>query len=336
MPQWGSVPVRENSLNLSLHLCVPKTLNVPLAAVCLMHCRGYVTDLFVAQTVARLGASSSMDCLSEYAQLDGSFFLPTGNASGTATAAGVASFAACVDICSGTFGCQLASYDYQTQTCTTRVPVAPGPGEAEVILALKGVLARGSSVSSMQAAGGSAGVHAAVFRQDEEEGRDPEGVRTWRAGVESPQASWGEAVVHTSVVGDSTPANEDIMAKAVGSGKYTFYQVGVLAETCGVAARVHVASGLLLGQLLLVCVTCKAQSAAARWNRSLILSAFSRCRACVISVHCTLSPAQAGLTQALLLVCWGLVLHCRTETPFRLGSSSQLLVLRPSGVLWTA
>lgn len=197
---------------------------MPLAAVCLMCCRGFVTDLFVAQTVARHGARSSMDCLSEYAQLDGSFFLPTGNASGTATAADVASFAACVDLCSGTSGCQLASYDYQTQTCTTRVAVAPGPGEAEVILALKGVLAR-ASVSSMQA-GDSAGVRAAVLRQ-EEEGRE-EGVPTWRAGVES-QGPWG-GVVHTSVVDDNTPANEDITAKAVGSGKYTFYKVRVLAE----------------------------------------------------------------------------------------------------------
>lgn len=78
-----------------------------LAALCLMRCRGYSTDFFVAQTVARRGARSSMDCLSEYAQQDGSFFLLTGNASGIATVAGVASFAACVDICWGTSGCQL-------------------------------------------------------------------------------------------------------------------------------------------------------------------------------------------------------------------------------------
>jgi hypothetical protein len=185
-----------------------------------MYCRGYGTDLFVAQTVARRGARSSMDCLSEYAQLDGSFYLPTGNASGTATAADVASFAACVDICSGTFGCQLASYDYSTQTCTTRVPVAPGPGEAEVILALKGVLAR-VSVSSMQA-GGSAGVLAAVLQQDEE------GVLAMHA-----EDSIQPDVVRASVVdnsdSDRRPMQEEVTAKVVGSGKYTLYQVRVLA-----------------------------------------------------------------------------------------------------------
>lgn len=82
-------------------------------------------DLFVPRTISRIGASSSVDCLSEYTQLvDGAWYLPLSSSFGVSTTPNVASFSACVDLCS-TSGCQLVTYDYREQTCTQRMSIAP-------------------------------------------------------------------------------------------------------------------------------------------------------------------------------------------------------------------
>jgi hypothetical protein len=95
-------------------------------------------DLYSARTISRVMASSSIDCLSEYAQtVDGAWYLPLTSSYGTNTSNGVPSFSACVDICSS-IDCQLVTYDYVARTCTTRVSIAP-TYEGAPWLALKAI-----------------------------------------------------------------------------------------------------------------------------------------------------------------------------------------------------
>lgn len=78
-------------------------------------------DVFAPRTIARSGATSPIDCVSEYAQIiDMSWFLPLGSNAATTVASNVASFQACVDKCSASSTCQFVTYDYQAKECTVR------------------------------------------------------------------------------------------------------------------------------------------------------------------------------------------------------------------------
>lgn len=78
-------------------------------------------DVFVPRTISRTGASSAIDCVSEYGQLqDGSWYLPLSDNTGTNTINGVGSFAECVGRCDVEPRCQFVTYDYQDRTCTLR------------------------------------------------------------------------------------------------------------------------------------------------------------------------------------------------------------------------
>jgi hypothetical protein len=78
-------------------------------------------DVFAPTTISRTGASSPIDCVSEYAQIvDMSWFLPLLSNVATTVTAGVQSFQACVDVCSAAPTCQFVTYDYVAKTCTVR------------------------------------------------------------------------------------------------------------------------------------------------------------------------------------------------------------------------
>lgn len=87
-------------------------------------------DLFTPRTVSRIGAASSLECLSEYSQInDGSYYLPisaTEDPSGNTVfkVEKVPNFAACTAECDAR-QCQLVTYDYITQNCFVRVSLAP-------------------------------------------------------------------------------------------------------------------------------------------------------------------------------------------------------------------
>jgi len=81
--------------------------------------------VFTPRTVARIGAASPLECLSEYSQIvDMSYFLPVSSPEGVTETRAVKSFSACVDLCS-TAKCQLVTYDYREQICYVRVSQAP-------------------------------------------------------------------------------------------------------------------------------------------------------------------------------------------------------------------
>jgi hypothetical protein len=76
-------------------------------------------DVFAPRTISRTGATSSIDCVSEYAQLvDMSWYLPLASSVSTAVTANVSTFQACVDLCTG--ACEFVTYDYVARTCTVR------------------------------------------------------------------------------------------------------------------------------------------------------------------------------------------------------------------------
>lgn len=78
-------------------------------------------DLFTPRVVSRPAASSPVDCLSEFGQLkDGAWFLPLSSQVGTIVTDGITTFGDCVALCNTT-SCQMATYDYKAQTCTTRL-----------------------------------------------------------------------------------------------------------------------------------------------------------------------------------------------------------------------
>lgn len=79
-------------------------------------------DIFAPRTVARQGAISSIDCVSEYTQyVDGAWFLPVSSNVATTVTNNVDTFQACVDVCSRTASCQFVTYDYVNKSCTVRV-----------------------------------------------------------------------------------------------------------------------------------------------------------------------------------------------------------------------
>lgn len=78
-------------------------------------------DLFIPQTISRPGASSPIDCLSQFSQLvDGAFYLPLSSSDGTTLVRDVPTFAECVALCNTT-NCQYVTYAYVAKTCTVRV-----------------------------------------------------------------------------------------------------------------------------------------------------------------------------------------------------------------------
>lgn len=77
------------------------------------------------RTIARLGALSPLDCLSEYAQLqDGAWYIPISGTAGVNVTKGVPRFADCVGLCD-TARCQLLTYDYVAQECSFRISLDP-------------------------------------------------------------------------------------------------------------------------------------------------------------------------------------------------------------------
>lgn len=101
-----------------------------MGSVCLIDlCRGGSNDLFAPQAVSRVGASSSVACLTQFAQFaDGAWWLPTSGNTNMDVATSVATFADCAATCTSLIACQYVTYDYNTQTCYTRK-------SADVILA---------------------------------------------------------------------------------------------------------------------------------------------------------------------------------------------------------
>lgn len=86
-----------------------------------MLCRGTQNDVFIPQTIARLGASSALDCVSEFCQYeDGAWFLPLQSDIATNVTSNVATFADCVAMCTAGSTCQFVTYDYRARTCTVR------------------------------------------------------------------------------------------------------------------------------------------------------------------------------------------------------------------------
>ena len=87
-------------------------------ALCL---RAGANDVWASPTIARLGATSSLDCLTEFAQLlDRSWFLPDNGVSTNVTS-DVATWADCVALCPSQSTCQYVTYNYRLRTCTVRL-----------------------------------------------------------------------------------------------------------------------------------------------------------------------------------------------------------------------
>lgn len=64
-------------------------------------------------------------CLAEYSQIvDGSYYIPLYSDLGVTTYENVASYAACVQLCTNAT-CQLVTYDYVSRQCFVRVSTAP-------------------------------------------------------------------------------------------------------------------------------------------------------------------------------------------------------------------
>lgn len=86
---------------------------------------GLQNDLFSARAVSPIGADSSWDCVSEFAQIvDGAWYIPTtGNTAMNATA-NITTFADCVALCTGP-SCEYVTYDYRAKICYVRVAFNP-------------------------------------------------------------------------------------------------------------------------------------------------------------------------------------------------------------------
>lgn len=83
-------------------------------------------DLFTPNTVTRVGATTPVECLNKYGQMnDGAFWVPLSSDEGVTVTQGVGILQACVDLCSAQQECQLVTYDYTAQTCTVRVWLTP-------------------------------------------------------------------------------------------------------------------------------------------------------------------------------------------------------------------
>lgn len=81
--------------------------------------------MFTPKTVARIGASTPMECLAEYSQMiDGTYYLELSSDEGVTKTEQVPDFASCVALCDAA-KCQLVSYDYINRACYVRVSQAP-------------------------------------------------------------------------------------------------------------------------------------------------------------------------------------------------------------------
>lgn len=109
-----------------LHPCSPATLPRKLSALTLPYLRRNMSnEVYSPRVVARLGAASPVECLSEYSQIvDGNYFLPLSSDDGVLEAQDIADFPACVDLCS-LHQCQIVTFDYMTRTCFVRMSLAP-------------------------------------------------------------------------------------------------------------------------------------------------------------------------------------------------------------------
>lgn len=77
--------------------------------------------LFNPQAVSRVGATSSVACLTEFAQFaDHAWWLPTTGDTNMVVTGSVVSFSDCVATCTSAAKCQYVTYDYTTQTCYMR------------------------------------------------------------------------------------------------------------------------------------------------------------------------------------------------------------------------
>jgi len=86
----------------------------------------FTNDVVPVPPISKDNASSSVDCLSKYAQIyDGAWYIPsTPNATNTTT--NIANFQACLDQCDlqpSTDPCQYVTYNYETTTCVVRYSV---------------------------------------------------------------------------------------------------------------------------------------------------------------------------------------------------------------------
>jgi hypothetical protein len=82
-------------------------------------------DPFTPKTVARIGAASPIECLSEYSQInDGTFYLPLASNEGVTVVKDIANFADCTAECDKR-QCQLVTYDYVSKECFVRTSEAP-------------------------------------------------------------------------------------------------------------------------------------------------------------------------------------------------------------------
>jgi hypothetical protein len=81
-------------------------------------------DLFVAQPVAAIGADSSWDCVSEFAQLsDAAWYIPTAGNTAMNVTTNIDTFVACVALCKD--DCEYVTYDYVARTCYVRIGYEP-------------------------------------------------------------------------------------------------------------------------------------------------------------------------------------------------------------------
>lgn len=82
-------------------------------------------DIFVAQAVAAIGADSSWDCVSEFAQLvDSAWYIPTTDNTAMNITANVSTFAECVALCTEP-DCEYVTYDYVQRICYVRIGYEP-------------------------------------------------------------------------------------------------------------------------------------------------------------------------------------------------------------------
>lgn len=87
--------------------------------------RNLANDVYTPGVVARRGAASPIECLSEYAQVvDSAYYIPLSSDEGVTNHTNVANFSACVNLCTAA-QCQLVTYDYQHRQCFVRVSEAP-------------------------------------------------------------------------------------------------------------------------------------------------------------------------------------------------------------------
>lgn len=89
-------------------------------------------DLYAPKPVSPSGAASAVQCFTEYAQMEDTWWLPTAGSIGITTLNGTTSFGDCVDACtasvdsSNNADCQYVTYDYSVDRCYLRKAVNNG------------------------------------------------------------------------------------------------------------------------------------------------------------------------------------------------------------------